>query len=312
MYAALTDTIPSIPLTPTWRSEIIQEAKVLHSSFDLLSHLHDKPDIAARLSILGTSFFQAPWYPGLEQSMKTYLHASQRSIRYYEVATRRWSIVMPTDNDLFVLLEHQLASTRYPAAAVPSDVPPHPGAPASSSYLLNEPLRIALFAYLNTRIWHFQAFPITQCIVNALQRSLRCSPTPTSPAAPAPTVLDHIKATAPDLLFWILFIGGMAAEGHDGYSWFVDRVAELARYLGLRDWGSAREVLCGFFYADQPGEPGGEELWRLVLTREHTGGESGVSAVVTRMSGEGVGECEGDGEVASGTQAQQTRFLYKY
>ncbi|KAL3486981.1 hypothetical protein BJX62DRAFT_214426 [Aspergillus germanicus] len=287
MYAAITDTIPSLPLIQTWRSEIIQEAKVLHSTFDLLAHLHDKPDAVTRLSVLGTSFFQAHWYPGLEDSMKTYLRTSQRLIQYYEVATLRWSIVMPTDNDLFVLLQHQLASIRYPA--IQSKVLLEPGA---GSYLLNEPLRIALLVYLNLRIWHFQAFPVMQYVTNSLQRSLLCNRITASP------VIEHIKVTAPDALFWILFIGGMAAQGHEAHSWFVDQVGDLARYLGIHDWPVARDVLAGFFYTDQPGEPGGDELWKQISS--NTGSQR--PSVVPKMPVGG----------SSKAQPQGTRFLYKY
>ncbi|KAJ0417358.1 hypothetical protein BJY00DRAFT_208196 [Aspergillus carlsbadensis] len=287
MYAAITDTVPSLPLIPTWRSEILQEANVLHSTSDLVAHLHDKPDIAARLSILGASFFQAHWYAGLEESMKTFLCASQRLIQYYEVATLRWSIVMPTDNDLFVLLEHQLASTRYP--------PLHPRAldePSAGSYLLHEPLRLALLIYLNARIWHFQAFPVIGAITTSLQRSLLAT------GITAATVIEHIKVSAPDVLFWIVFLGAMAAQGHEGDGWFVEQTRELARYLGLRDWEAARDVLAGFFYTDQPGEPGGEELWKRIESHGKCEGHAGVS----QMSVEG----------PSRMKAVGTRFLYKY
>ncbi|KAL3459582.1 hypothetical protein BJX64DRAFT_279095 [Aspergillus heterothallicus] len=249
MCSVLTDTAPALPLTTRWRGEIRQEAHVFHSTHDIVAQLNNKPQIAAQLSVLGTSFFQAPWYTALDDSMKTFLRVSQRLIQYYEVAHLRPSIIVPTDNDLFVLLEHQLMSIRYPPTV--SD----PSAPS----LLNEPLRITLFIYLNMRIWHFQHFPVMQFMVSSLQNSLIVQISFEVPA------ISQIIKTAPDALFWILVIGGMASQGHDSHAWFVDHLADVSRYLGIREWSTARDVLSGFFYTEQPEEPGGDELWKQVV-----------------------------------------------
>jgi hypothetical protein len=254
MFATLTDTIPTMPLTSTWRSEIRQEAMVFYSSSDLLSYIADKPEIASQLSLLGTSFFESPWYTGLADTMKTFLRVSQRLIQYYEVAQLQQSIILPTDNDLFLLLEHQLSCARYPAVGVETLLSCSPIAAASC--LLNEPLRLTLFIYLNMRIWHFQTLPIMQKMVDALRECLLFSGTATVPA------LTGIKQAAPEVLFWILFTGGMASQGHEGYSWFVDQARDLAGDLGLREWGDGREILGRFFYTEQPEEQGGEQLWQ--------------------------------------------------
>lgn len=250
MRAALTNTPPTLPLTATWRNGIRQETEVFYSTKNFMALLDDRfKKTASQLCVLGTSFFAAPWYEGLEDSMKNFLHMAQRSIQYYEVACLRPSIIVPTDNDLFVLLEYYLISIRYP---------PNPS--ASVSTLLNEPLRITLFIYLNMCVWHFQVFPVMQQMVNPLQQCL-------SSTTPIP-ILTPIKQTVPDVLFWILFIAGMASRGHDGHSWFVAQLVELTLYLGVRDWCAAREILGGFFYTDQPGQSGGEELWERVIQPE--------------------------------------------
>jgi hypothetical protein len=141
MRAALTNTTPALPLIAKWRNEILQEVKVFYSTSNFMAHLDDRfKESASRLSLLGTSFFAASWYQGLEDSMKKFLHMFQRSIQYYEVACLRPSIIMRTDNDLFLLLKHQLIAIRYA---------PNPSALSTVSNLLNEPLRITLFIYLN-------------------------------------------------------------------------------------------------------------------------------------------------------------------
>lgn len=250
MRAALTNTPPALPLTATWRNEIRQEMEVFYSTKNFMALLDKKfKKTASQLCVLGTSFFAAPWYEGLEDSMKKFLHMAQRSIQYYEVACLRPSIIVPTDNDLFVLLEYHLISIRYP---------PNPS--ASVPNLLNEPLRITLFIYLNMFVWHFQVFPVMQQMVNPLQQCL-------SSTTPIP-IMTQIKQTAPDVLFWILFIGGMASRGHDGHSWFIVQLVELTLYLGIRDWGAVREILGGFFYTDQPCQLGGEGFWEQVVRPE--------------------------------------------
>jgi hypothetical protein len=248
MRAALTNTPPTLPLTATWRNEIRQEMEVFYSARNFMAHLDERyRKTASQLYVLGTSFFAAPWYEGLEDSMKNFLHMFQRSIQYYEVACLRPSIIMPTDNDLFVLLEYQLISIRYPQ---------NPAASCTVSTLLHEPLRLTLFIYLNLFVWRFQVFPVMQYMVNPLLQSLGST-------TPIP-ILKQIKQGAPDVLFWILFIAGMASRGHDGHSWFVAQLVELTLDLGIRDWFEAREILGGFFYSDQPGQSGGEELWEQV------------------------------------------------
>ncbi|KAL3486506.1 hypothetical protein BJX62DRAFT_19252 [Aspergillus germanicus] len=252
MYAALTNTTPARPLIARWRSEILQETNILYSGSDLVSHLDIKPKVIGCLSLLGTSFFKASWYTSLADTMKTLLRVSQRLIQYYEKGRLQPSTILPTDNSLFLVLGHGLLSIRYTATQVGD---------------LNEPLRITLFIYLNTRIWNFQEYPIMQLLVNHLQESLLST---TSPISSAPA-LAHIKNTAPDVLFWILFIGGMAAKGHDAYPWFVRQLVDLAASLGLYEWEMAREVLGGFFYTDQLEQPRGEPLWEQVILTQLDG-----------------------------------------
>lgn len=257
-YAAITNTTPALPLTARWRSEIRQAAKFFDSDSDLVFHLDGKPEIAAQLSMLGTSFFREPWYASLGDTMKSFLRVSQRLVQYYELSQLQPSIVVPTDNSMFLLLGYQLVSIRYTATPA-EDLGSH-----TVSCLLNEPLRLTLFIYLNMRIWNFQDYPMMHHLVRSLRDTLLC---PVSTASPA-SALVHIKKAAPGVLFWILFIGGMAAQGHSPHSWFVHQLVDLAASLELREWRAARGLLGGFFYTDQPGQLRGEMLWELILLTE--------------------------------------------
>jgi hypothetical protein len=77
--------------------------------------------------------------------------------------------------------------------------------------------------------------------------------------------LPHFQAAAPDLSFWVLFIGAMASQGYATHPWFIARLTEVARRMGVEEWKRAREVLGGFFYTDQVGETGAEDVWNEVL-----------------------------------------------
>ncbi|EAW17372.1 uncharacterized protein NFIA_072870 [Aspergillus fischeri NRRL 181] len=229
--AALQNSRPTFPMSARWRSEILQEFTLSRST----EHLH----VSKSLEALGNRFFAAPWYPTLDNTLKTFVQVLRRLIIYFEAAQQQPSIVLPTDNDLFLVFEHQLLSTVY----------------ETGTTLLQEPLRLSLLIYLNLRIWHFQAFPFMQFMVEALRRSL----------VPA---YGHAQSTAPDLLFWILFVGAMASQGYKCHPWFVSRLTEMTRRLDLVEWEKARETLGGFFYTDQPGERGAENLWNEVLLME--------------------------------------------
>jgi hypothetical protein len=218
-------------MSARWRSEILQELTLFRST----EHLR----VSKSLDALGSRFFAAPWYTALDSTLKTFVQILRRLIIYFETAQQQPSIVLPTDNDLFLVFEHQLLSAVY----------------ETGTTLLQEPLRLSLLIYLNLRIWHFQAFPFMQFMVEALRRSL----------VPA---YGHVQSTAPDLLFWILFIGGMASQGYKCHPWLVSRLTDMARRLNLVEWKEARETLGGFFYTDQPGERGAENLWNEVLLME--------------------------------------------
>ncbi|KAL3495351.1 hypothetical protein BJX62DRAFT_233344 [Aspergillus germanicus] len=233
--AMLTNTRPTFPLFTKWRSEILQDTRVFQSG-DFLLPFYNRPEILNALSPLGISFFKASWYMDLDPSMKTFLHVMKRLIQYYEIAQLTPSIIMPTDNDLFLLLEHQLLSVTYPV----------------SFNAFNEPLRLALLIYLNMRIWHLHSFPFMAYLIGYFRTALEGA-------------LARLRGDDPGLLFWILFIGGMASLGHEGHEWFVAQLAETAyENLGIREWTEARQVLVGYFYTDQPGDSGGEDLWKEV------------------------------------------------
>ncbi|KAL3462457.1 hypothetical protein BJX64DRAFT_259176 [Aspergillus heterothallicus] len=228
--ACLYNTRPVFPVSARWRSEILQDSRLFLK--------RDALDTPKDLASLGTSFFAAPWYHTVDPTMKLFLQVMQRLIVYYEHAQRNPSTVMPTDNDLFLVMEHQLLSARYSTATNP-----------------NEPLRHTLIIYLNLRVWHFQSFPFMQYMVEYLQQSLVVS-------------FAYLQSQTPELLFWILVIGTLASQGYKCHRWYLSRLIEMAGRLGVREWEEATGVLGGYFYTEQASEKRAEEdLWNEVLLK---------------------------------------------
>jgi hypothetical protein len=191
--------------------------------------------IPTTLTSLGIRFARASWYAELDSSMKYTIDVCRRLLVHFEMATTPPNVVMPTDNDLYITLKHHLLSLHY--------------APRNDD--LNEPLRCSLFIYTYLRVSHFGSFPAMRYIVDGLRQSL------------VPR-LAYFKVTAPDLLFWILFIGGMASQGHVSHPWFMVNLRDLAE-----EWDKARLVLGEFFYTDQHGHKEAEDLWNKMLVPLH-------------------------------------------
>ncbi|CEN60498.1 hypothetical protein ASPCAL02935 [Aspergillus calidoustus] len=250
--AALRNTRPIFTISRKWRNEILPL-----STKEGLS-------LPKSLSRLGCSFFSSPWSSQLDPTMIASLRVAQRLILHYETAQVHPEIIQSTDNDPFLIFEHQLLSTSYSIPATRGQDSAHDGADSNNELsaehpsILNEPLRLSLIIYLNFRIWHFQCFPFMNHMVSNLQRTL-------SP------LYAELQSTAPTLLFWILFIGGMASQGYKCHSWFVNGLIALVtpEQLDLGDWDDAKAVLEGFFYTKQhwSGEQLDGDLWNEVLLK---------------------------------------------
>ncbi|KAL2797951.1 hypothetical protein BJX66DRAFT_72505 [Aspergillus keveii] len=260
MLAALEDTVPIFPMLPKFRHGTLHEPKI----FNVKERIQYQCEVPGSLSSLGIRFTTAHWSATiLHPKMKYLVEAFRRLIHHFEVATVFPKNVAPTDNDLFVLMQHELLSTRY--TSPPSKDEDEEEKEVDSKDMkrsttttipnINDSLRLSLLVYLYTRVSQFQNLPIMRCMVENFRQSLIAAD------------MSYFQRTAPDLLFWILFIGGMASQGYASHPWFVAHLAELARDLGLQEWeGQVRPLLGEFFYTDRPGQTAAEDLWsELVL-----------------------------------------------
>ncbi|KAL2844554.1 hypothetical protein BJY01DRAFT_248065 [Aspergillus pseudoustus] len=268
--AALTNTRPIFPIVPQWQNAILQHATLFiareHPELELTLMAPTNTSTPS----LGSAIFSAPWYSGLATSMRTFLRVFARLTAYYEVAVPNPALVMDTDNDLYILLEHQLLDARYCPATLNAGAR-LPGTECGGGYiddtdshsLLNEPLRLTLLIYLMTRMWHLQPFSAMEYVTKTLRDALSLETAflevdPDRDTALEPdvsttpvTTLHHIKTIAPDLVLWILFVGATASRGYTSRAWFVEQLAGSVWELGLREWDEARRVLGKFFWSDQ-------------------------------------------------------------
>ncbi|KAL3461540.1 hypothetical protein BJX64DRAFT_289153 [Aspergillus heterothallicus] len=211
--AALTSTRPSFPIVAKWRAAILQHARLYENQGPAGErYLEPGSDLDPRLTItpnrtsavgLGSAIFTAPWYPTLAPSMRRFLGVFARLTGYYETAVADPSLVRDTDNDLYILLEHQLLDVRYyPTTTLPAepevlltaaDDADNIGSEATGGETrrrlllsdeeendnennntspLNEPLRLTLLVLLMTRMWHLQPFPAMEYVTASLRDAL--------------------------------------------------------------------------------------------------------------------------------------------
>ncbi|KAF3392824.1 hypothetical protein F1880_008549 [Penicillium rolfsii] len=227
--AILSNTRPFSPISARWKSEIVQGFR-LHLTPEEL-------DMPKDLASLGVAIFSSSWYTKLDRSMKVLFQVMRRLIIYYEHAQRNPASVMPTDNDLFIVAEHQILCSRYKTTDLTD---------------INEPLRFTLLIYLNLRITS-----------HSWNMSLRISDGALTFHTP------HLQSETPELLFWILVLGSLASQGFKCHRWYLNRLIEMAEQLGLSEWDEARAIMGRFFYTDQASEKRAEDnLWNEVLLRE--------------------------------------------
>jgi hypothetical protein len=226
VYAALQNEPPIISMSAKFRSEILQEPAIFYR----------RPDdyaigfvIPPYIATLGTRFASSPWYTEVSPSLKYFLPIFTRLIQHFELGKAYPELVTQTDNDLFTVFQHDFLSATSDSTYKVND--------------LNPPLRYSLLVYLYVRVSHVQSLPIVRHMVETFKHIL------------APRI-PYLLVIAPDLLFWMLVIGGLGSKGYNTHSWFVDHTACVAQHVGLSDRHQARRLLGEFFYTDQP-----EDTW---------------------------------------------------
>ncbi|OJI87783.1 hypothetical protein ASPTUDRAFT_185147 [Aspergillus tubingensis CBS 134.48] len=208
------------------------KARVLESLYSLTA-----TDDALHASSIGFRFFNSPWSQAILPSLRSIIKLFRKTTHY--MCTTGPVEEAPVLNDWLVYTAQQLLLIA--PDCMPSD--------------LQECLRLSVLLFAAVQVWGFQGLLFLNQPVLAFHCRLE-------------TALLSIQRMAPDLAFWMLFTGGIAAMAHPSRGWFVDRLAEVAGQLCLTTWDSARTLLEQFLFFSRPTDTRAEILWREVKRQQ--------------------------------------------
>ncbi|GLB08469.1 hypothetical protein AtubIFM57258_004358 [Aspergillus tubingensis] len=208
------------------------KARVLESLYSLTA-----TDDALHASSIGFRFFNSPWSQEILLSLRSIIKLFRKTTHY--MCTTGPLEEAPVLNDWLVYTAQQLLLI----------------APDCISSDLQECLRLSVLLFAAVQVWGFQGLLFLNQPVLAFHCRLE-------------TAFLSIHRMAPDLAFWMLFTGGIAAMGHPSRGWLVNRLAEVAGQLSLTTWDSARTLLEQFLFFSRPTDTRAEILWREVERQE--------------------------------------------
>lgn len=229
MRGAIASPQPVFRISRAWEARALSQSTFLVAGSDSTNY-----------SSLGARFFNSPWSRKLHPDLKSTLQALQKLINYYEdqLSSDFARFSNPIGNDYLIVLILRLYS------------------PVSecSHMAFQESLRLSTIVYCMIRICTHQGLPSLAVLVDRLRQSLNHS-------------FLNLHFFAPDLLFWMLFMGGLASQTPPipSQAWFVEHLAVLACELSLADWNSAVHVLQGYFFFSRVNELEAKSLWESVV-----------------------------------------------
>ncbi|KAL4968460.1 uncharacterized protein BDV14DRAFT_196765 [Aspergillus stella-maris] len=201
---------------------------------------------SATLARDGTFLFTSPWSGTLHPDLKLIIRYFQAGVTKFEplLTLRNPGGLVPVpvsvsdQCDYIILIGHRLLSLSF-----------------KRQDSFQHIIRLTLQAYISTRMQSPRGGSRSEYTILELQRSLETSPI-------------VLQSMAPDLLFWVCFVRCLGAAKTEVYAWFLERLAQLKRMLGLDDWESAVRVLHGFlFVARYPATEQGRVVWERLLAR---------------------------------------------
>jgi hypothetical protein len=184
----------------------------------------------------GLRFFTSPWTPLIQPTLKALLLTFQQIAWRYELLLRKTEISSEIECDFLLLWAHQLLSLQS----------------ESSTTNFQSTLRLALLLYSAIRIWDFQGLQCVGVLVNILRNNLDHT-------------LAALQITAPDLLVWILFLGGLASHDRENHEWFVNTLAHAAADSSLNNWDGMLSVLEGFCFTNRSTDVACHDIWSKAI-----------------------------------------------
>ncbi|KAL2810246.1 hypothetical protein BJX63DRAFT_402474 [Aspergillus granulosus] len=241
LSAIVRGTAPAVPWPQKWTAVAIN-----HPAIRILSpvagHYHPANLQRGIFRLIGTRFFNASWSRLLDRPLRIAVQNVCRLIIYYESDEQRPpkdKIANYSDNDPWMLSQRYLLYLSYDHLDLMD---------------IREPIRRAILVNTMTRYCRFGVFPCLNTVATDLRNILV-------------TRLEVFKAVAPDLLFWILYTGAMAARARKTgplYRWYCDALATAAVQLALKDWNDTQPLLEQFLYVPRAADRLAEDIWRDV------------------------------------------------
>jgi hypothetical protein len=97
-------------------------------------------------------------------------------------------------------------------------------------------------------------------------------------------ILDESKSDpcwqlCPDVILWILVLGGIASFGIKERGWFVQNLAAVSAALNLSEWEQVVEKLENYLWLGSACDTGGQLLWAEVLADRTSLGGGDIMAI---------------------------------
>ncbi|KAJ5219704.1 hypothetical protein N7468_008908 [Penicillium chermesinum] len=193
-------------------------------------------------SSLGSRFFSSPWSKDIPPPLLDTLRSFQHLIAYYESASDIENEDSRIKNNYLIFATRRLFH-------LPMECPLSPS---------HETIRLAILAYCSSRIWSTPLSPCVDTIMKALRPALAQS-------------FNKLQNTAPDLLFWILFIFGFSTQNMQYQPWIATHIRQSAKSLKLESWNDALPVLEVFFFVCRSPQDPAISYWTSAISSEPFG-----------------------------------------
>ncbi|KAH8689510.1 hypothetical protein BGW36DRAFT_390971 [Talaromyces proteolyticus] len=219
--------LPFFPISTIWKHEVLEASKALKKSYN-----------NQHLGRFGKRFSESSWSRGLQPGFKLILQNFKLIVFRCEGIFQGTATSMPMECDFLILWSHQLLSFLDETGAIG----------------FQDTLRLALLTYSSIRIWNLDGCPCVQRLVDALRSSLERK-------------LFILQRSAPDLLFWIYFIGAIASQkqGREHHEWFASGTIDAAKSLRLQEFDDLRLLLKEFCFICRPADKFVKDLWDMRL-----------------------------------------------
>lgn len=225
MRGLATNSVPVTPMSSRWKMKVLKESSLLDNSMT-----------RDNFGSFGCQFFQSPIVELLELEVKSVIATFRQIVFGYETLAEKSLAANDVDCSVLALWGYQVLSLAS-ADEIPS---------------VCSTLRHTMLVHATVRIWDFAGLNCTGTLVGLLRKDLV-------------NTYCLIWATSPELLLWVLFMGGLASQGRDGHWWWVTEFANIAIKLSLTNWDGLLVVLEGFCFKYRTMDKIVDDLWTEAL-----------------------------------------------